>query len=94
MRVIAMIGAVALSGVHQPSFAQVIPPSVLPGVGPGARRVMVAGDRPPWRGVVLAWEELRITALVFRKTKFESHYAVGVMNGDLRQADNCSARRQ
>lgn len=48
----------ALPGVHQASSAQVIPPSVLPGLGPGAARVTVDAGQPPWRGVVRVQTEL------------------------------------
>jgi protease YdgD len=36
----------------------VIPPSVLPGLAPGAARVVVDADQPPWRGVVRVQTEV------------------------------------
>ena len=42
----------AMLGSAPPSHAQIIPPSVLPGLGPGAAREAVDATRPPWRGVV------------------------------------------
>ena len=50
-RACAVALLVAFSGLQHASFAKVMPPSVLPGLGPGAR-VIVDGDQPPWRGVV------------------------------------------
>ena len=40
------------------SQARVIPPSVLPGLGPNAAREAVHADQPPWRGVVRVQTEL------------------------------------
>lgn len=43
---------VALVGSVTSSAARVIPPSVLPGLGPDAARSVVDANQPPWRGVV------------------------------------------
>ena len=42
----------ALFGPLRGGHAQRIPPSVLPGLGPGAARATVDVGQPPWRGVV------------------------------------------
>ena len=57
---LALVAALlaALAGVHQAASARVIPPSVLPGLGPGAARAIVDADRPPWRGVVRVQTEI------------------------------------
>ncbi len=49
---------VAVSGIQQASSAKGIPPSLLPGLGPGATRVMMDADQPPWRGVVRVQTEV------------------------------------
>ena len=46
------------AGLQQAASARVIPRSVLPGLGPGAARVTVDADRPPWRGVVRVQTEV------------------------------------
>lgn len=43
---------VALLGSVRSSEAQPIPPSILPGLGPGVARQPVDVNQPPWRGVV------------------------------------------
>ena len=40
------------------SQARVIPPSVLPGLGPNAAREAIHADQPPWRGVVRVQTEV------------------------------------
>lgn len=45
-------------GLPLGTAAQVIPPSVLPGLGPGAIRTPVDVEQPPWRGVVRVQTEL------------------------------------
>lgn len=47
-------------GLHHPAAGQLVPRSVLPGLGPGAARVMVDGDQPPWRGVVRVQTEIGV----------------------------------
>ena len=59
-RALAWVAAslAALAGLQQAASAQVIPPSMLPGLGSGAARVTVDADRPPWRGVVRVQTEV------------------------------------
>ena len=59
-RALALAAALlaALAGLHPTASARVIPPSVLPGLAPGALRVTVDADRPPWRGVVRVQTEV------------------------------------
>lgn len=48
----ALSAAAVAVGIVHGAAARVIPPSMLPGPGPGAVRVAVDTDQPPWRGVV------------------------------------------
>ncbi len=58
-RALAWLVAAALLATALPSApAQVIPPSVLPGLGPGARRTPVDVARAPWRAVVRVQTEI------------------------------------
>ncbi len=49
--------AVACLAIH-PARAAMVPPSVLPGLGPGAARTVVDANRLPWRGVVRVQTEI------------------------------------
>lgn len=49
----ALLGAAGMSEARN-----LLPPSVLPGLGPSSVRELVDVDRPPWRGVVRVQTEL------------------------------------
>lgn len=55
---LAAVVMATLAGLQGAAVARVIPPSVLPGLGPGPARVTVDADRPPWRGVVRVQTEV------------------------------------
>jgi len=50
--------SLAVFGPMSLSQAQVIPPSMLPGLGPAATREAVDANQPPWRGVVRVQTEI------------------------------------
>ena len=76
-----------LAGPAHDASARVIPPSVLPGVGPGAARTPVDVDSAPWRAVVRVQTEVgsRCTgALVGARTVLTAaHCLVGRGTGHL-----------
>ena len=54
----AFSAALALLGLPHQSSAQIVPRSVLPGLGAGGARQAVDVNQPPWRGVVRVQTEL------------------------------------